>query len=175
MIGVLDYGVGNLGSISNMLKRVGADSRLLAPIRIPGEEARDSMRLVTQAAEVLGTVYDGRRVKMMFIDGTGIGGPIVDRLKQLGHTNVMEVQFGAQAPDRKYANMRAFMWGKMRDWLDKRRAVALDNDTTFTLSFGDSVASVEARFEATLQRTIEHCRERAGLGWLELPLAPRAP
>ncbi len=29
----------------------------------------------------------------------------------------MEVQFGSQSPDPKYANMRAFMWGKMRDWL----------------------------------------------------------
>ena len=48
---------------------------------------------------------------------TGIGGPIVDRLRQLGHTNVMEVQFGGRAPKRKYANMRPYMWGQMRDWL----------------------------------------------------------
>ena len=75
------------------------------------------MRLVTKAAEVLNQRYDGVPVKMMFIDGTGIGGPIVDRLKQLGHTNVMEVQFGGAAPDRKYANMRSYMWGQMRDWL----------------------------------------------------------
>lgn len=84
------------------------------------------MRLVTKAAEVLNTLHGGAAVKMMFIDGTGIGGPIVDRLKQLGHTNVMEVQFGGQAPDRKFANMRSYMWGKMRDWLGQG---SIDADT----------------------------------------------
>ena len=93
--------------------RRGADARSVPSIRISGEETRDSMRLVTKAAEVLNTLHGGAAVKMMFIDGTGIGGPIVDRLKQLGHTNVMEVQFGGQAPDRKYANMRSYMWGKI--------------------------------------------------------------
>ena len=97
--------------------RRGSDARSIPPIRIPGEETRDSMLLVTKAAEVLNRRYDGQPVKMMFVDGTGIGGPIVDRLKQLGHTNVMEVQFGAKATDGKYANMRSYMWGKMRGWL----------------------------------------------------------
>lgn len=106
--------------------RRGADARSVPSIRISGEETRDSMGLVTKAAEVLNQRYDGQPVKMMFIDGTGIGGPIVDRLKQLGHQNVMEVQFGGQAPDRKYANMRSYMWGKMRDWLSRG---SIDDDT----------------------------------------------
>jgi hypothetical protein len=56
---------------------------------------------------------------MMFIDGTGIGGPIVDRVKQMGYEQVQEVQFGWAAPDAKYANMRAYMWGRMKDWLQR--------------------------------------------------------
>lgn len=99
--------------------RRGYDARSIAPIRIPGEQARDSMRLVTVCADVLGKTYDGRRVAAMFVDGTGIGGPIVDRLRQLSHTNVHEVQFGAESPDPKLANMRSFMWSKLRDWLPK--------------------------------------------------------
>ena len=55
--------------------RRGSDARSVRPIRIPGEETRDSMRLITKAAEVLNQRYDGYPVKMMFIDGTGIGGP----------------------------------------------------------------------------------------------------
>jgi hypothetical protein len=52
------------------------------------------------------------------IDGTGIGGPIADSLKRLGFKQrVMEVQFANKSPDRKYANMRSFMWGRLRDWL----------------------------------------------------------
>lgn len=121
--------------------RRGHDARSIPPIRIPGREARDSMRLVTVAADVLSRWFDERKVSMLFVDGTGIGGPICDRLIQLGHHNVMEVQFGAmppadpkkplteigapRAPEQKFANMRAFMWGKMRDWL---RHGAIDPD-----------------------------------------------
>ena len=114
------------GDDNNVFRfRRGANARSIPAIRIPGEETRDSMRLVTKASEVLDQRHDGYPVTMMFIDGTGIGGPIVDRLKQLGHTNVMEVQFGGRAPDLKYANMRSYMWGQMRDWLDHG---SIDND-----------------------------------------------
>lgn len=101
--------------------RRGADARSIPSIVIPGEQARDSMRLVTVAADVLGREYDGRKVSMLFIDGTGIGGPICDRLRQMGHKNVTEVQFGSESPDAtlKLANMRAFMWWKMREWLSR--------------------------------------------------------
>lgn len=115
--------------------RRGGDARTLPPIRVPGEQARDSMKLVTIAAEVLGRTYDGRKVAMMFVDATGgsIGGPIADRLRQLGHQNVVDVQFGGESPDPKYANMRAFMWGKMRDWLPRGAidsTTALETDLT---------------------------------------------
>lgn len=99
--------------------RRGPDAASIPPVRIPGEQARDSMRLVTVAADVLDREYGGRKIAMLFVDGTGIGGPIVDRLKQLGHRNVLEVQFGAKAPDEKFENMRAYMWGQMREWLTR--------------------------------------------------------
>lgn len=95
--------------------RRGYDARTLPPIRIPGEQARDSMRLVTKAADIL-TQYP---VSMMFVDATGIGGPIADRLRQMNHRNVLDVQFGGESPDPKLANMRSFMWSKLRDWLPK--------------------------------------------------------
>lgn len=99
--------------------RRGYDARSIPAVRIPGEQARDSMRLVTVAADLLGRTYGDRRIDQLFVDGTGIGGPIVDRLKQMGHDNVVEIQFGWEAPDMKYANMRSYMWGKVRDWLPK--------------------------------------------------------
>lgn len=95
--------------------RRGNDARSIPAVRIPGEQARDSMRLVTAATDILSK----HPISMMLVDGTGIGGPIVDRIRQLGHRNVMEVQFGAESPDPKFANMRAYMWGKLRDWLAK--------------------------------------------------------
>lgn len=99
--------------------RRGSDARSLKPMWIPGDQSRDSMRLVTLAADILTRTFEGRKVSTLFVDGTGIGGPIVDRLRQMGHENVVEIQFGAEAPDAKYANMRAYMWGRMREWLAK--------------------------------------------------------
>ncbi len=113
--------------------RRGTDASTISPIIIPGEQSRDSMRLVTVAADVLGRVYDGRKVTTLFVDGTGIGGPICDRLRQMGHKNVMEIQFGAESPDPKLANMRAFMWSKLRDWLPKGmidKSPTLETDLT---------------------------------------------
>ena len=99
--------------------RRGHDARSIPAIRVPGEQSRDSMKMVTLAADVLARNYDGHKVAMLFVDATGgsIGGPIADRLRQLGHRNVIDVQFGGESPDPKYANMRAYMWGRMRDWL----------------------------------------------------------
>lgn len=60
----------------------------------------------------------------IFVDGGGVGGGVVDRLRQLRQP-VFEVQFGG-APDRAvesgegavhYVNKRAEMWGNMKDWL----------------------------------------------------------
>lgn len=108
------------GMDNNVIRfRRGPDAKTIKPIKVPGEESRDSMRLVSLAADVLGRTFDGRKVATLFVDETGIGGPIVDRLKQLGHKNVVGVQFGAAAPDPKMANMRAFIWSKLRDWLPR--------------------------------------------------------
>jgi hypothetical protein len=115
--------------------RRGLDARTIPPVRVPGEQARDSMKLVTLAADVLSRNYDGRTVSMLFVDATGgsIGGPVADRLRQLGHRNVIDVGFGNESPEATYANMRAYMWGKMRDWLQTgaiENSPALETDLT---------------------------------------------
>jgi hypothetical protein len=97
--------------------RRGRDARSIPPVRIPGEECRDSMRLAAIAGEILHTEYGGIRPTAMLVD-SGFGGPVVDRLRQLNHKNVHEIKFGGKAPDdRHFANMRAYMWSKTRDWL----------------------------------------------------------
>jgi hypothetical protein len=53
----------------------------------------------------------------MFIDSAGISGAVGSRLWDLGHKNVIEINFGADSPNAKYRNMRAMMWGKVKDWL----------------------------------------------------------
>ena len=59
----------------------------------------------------------------VFIDSTGIGWGVHDRLAQLGCPNLIGVDFGSAA-DRhdaanagaRYANKRAEMWGFMKEW-----------------------------------------------------------
>ena len=122
------------GKDSNVIRfRRGRDARTIAAIRIPGELTRDPSVLTNRLADVLGQTYDGRKVKMLFLDSAGIAGSIGTRLRELGHTNVLEVNFGADSPNVKYRYMRDFMWGQMKEWLliggiDKHPR--LENDLT---------------------------------------------
>jgi hypothetical protein len=136
--------------------RRGLDARSIPPVWIPGEQARDSMRLVTLAADILTRNYNGRMVTTMFVDGTGIGGPIVDRLRQLGHQHVVEVQFGAEAPDAKYANMRAYIWGRLRDWLAKG---AIDGSPRLETDLTSPGYSHDKRDRVVLESK-EHLKDR---------------
>jgi len=56
--------------------------------------------LVTKIANVL----ERHRLRATFLDATGIGGSIGDRLRQLGF-HVVDVQFGGHSLDMKYENM----------------------------------------------------------------------
>ena len=86
------------------------------PIRIPGEHDPDRSQRVGICAELLRDRRPGRVIAAMFIDAA-FGAAIAVRLKQLGFNNVFEVNFGAASPDPHYLNMRAYMWGKCKDWL----------------------------------------------------------
>jgi len=116
--------------------RRGRDARSIPAVRVPGEKARDSMQMVTLVADILGKSYNGQKVAALFVDATGgsIGGPIADRLRQLGHQHVIDVQFGGESPDPRIANMRAYMWSRLRDWLTAGgaidKAAALETDLT---------------------------------------------
>jgi hypothetical protein len=108
------------GDDDNVIRfRRGLDARSIKPIRIKGEFTRSPDVMVGRLGEILTKDYDGHKVSQMFVDSAGIAGPVVHRLNQLGHRNVSEINFMADSPDMKYANMRAFMWGKVRDWLLK--------------------------------------------------------
>jgi hypothetical protein len=106
------------GDDENVVRfRCGNDARSIPPVRIPGEKTRDASVMVVKLAEMLDATYNGRKIHTMFIDSAGISGAVGARLRQLGHANVIEVNFGADSPDPKYANMRAYMWGKQKEWL----------------------------------------------------------
>lgn len=73
----------------------------------------DTMQLVMRVAEFA----DKYRPEAIFVDGGGVGGGVVDRLKELRY-RVIEVQAGESPDDKdKYLNRRVEMWDRMREWL----------------------------------------------------------
>jgi hypothetical protein len=99
------------------LVRRGLDARTIPRIRIPGEHTRDRSVLVARLAEILRETRPDRKVTAMFID-MAFGSPIYERLRALGFNNVFKVNFGlTHTPDRAKANLRAYIWDGMKDWL----------------------------------------------------------
>lgn len=108
--------------------RRGRDARSVAPVKM---RTRDTMQFAARIASEAAL----HRADAIFIDGGGVGGGVVDRVRQMTQVPVTEVQFGGKA-DRAmmfdvggarnvYANKRSEMWGNMRDWLAN---AAIDND-----------------------------------------------
>ncbi len=106
------------GSDHNVIRfRRGRDARSIPPIRIPGEFTRDPSVLTNRLSDVLSQTYDGQRVSMLFLDSAGIAGAVGTRLRELGHRNVLEVNFGADSADPKCRYMRDLMWQRLKEWL----------------------------------------------------------
>jgi hypothetical protein len=70
-----------------------------------------------QTASRVGVIVQREKPHAVFVDGVGVGGGVVDRMRQLG-LKVIDVNGGARASNAKrYRNKRAEMWTRMRDWL----------------------------------------------------------
>lgn len=100
--------------------RKGRDARVAEWIYL---RQHDTMAVAGRVAEV----YRLHHADAVFVDGGGVGGGVIDRLRQLG-VPAWEVQFGGKAdrPDPqnetiRFANKRAEMWGFMRNWLEGGR------------------------------------------------------
>ncbi len=110
--------------------RRGRDARTM-----PWEERKgwDTMQLAGRVAALIGQYQPDA----VFIDVTGVGGGVVDRVRQLGH-NIVEVNFGnsADAPveGQLVANKRAEMWCRMTHWLKTGGAVPDDTDLSEELT-----------------------------------------
>lgn len=95
--------------------RRGRDGRSIKPRKYRGLET-------DQYADRIIEVVNEYRPEAVFIDGGGVGGPVVDFLKRRNVPRVIEVNFASKA-DRKtdhggeYANKRAEIWDAMRVWL----------------------------------------------------------
>ncbi len=76
----------------------------------------DNMTLASRVA----CEIDRFHPEVVFVDA-GCGGGVIDRLRQLGYRNIVEVPFGGSAMrSGQYANKRAEMWHEMAQWIKTR-------------------------------------------------------
>jgi len=80
----------------------------------------------TMASRV-GLLQDEYKAEAIFVDA-GYGQGVIDRLRALGR-QCMEIYFGSKAADdSQYANKRAEMWGRVKDWLKAGGAIPDDQE-----------------------------------------------
>ena len=75
----------------------------------------DTMEL----AGIIKRIIEREKPRKAYIDCIGIGAGVVDRLHELGYTDIVvgvNVAKKAEEPDR-YKNVRAELWDRTRDWL----------------------------------------------------------
>ncbi len=115
---VIGCDVARFGSDQTVIYiRKGRDGRTHPPIKLRGA---DTMQVAARVVEE----YQRLAADAVFVDGGGVGGGVVDRLRQLG-VPVVEVQFGGKSDRVTFgdtrpamANKRAEMWANMREWLE---------------------------------------------------------
>lgn len=113
--------------------RRGMDAKSIPMVVIPGSEARNSEKMIAKITDLATTTDSFRRPDAIFVDETGLGGPIVDRLRRLlGDSHqVMGVSFGTTSPDTKLYLMRTYIWWQMREAF--RTGLVIPNDTSLEL------------------------------------------
>lgn len=100
--------------------RRGRDARSITPRKYRG---LSTMQLAARVLDLI-TQYAPDHV---VVDGGGVGGGVVDRLRQMG-AKVIEFDGGSSAVDSsKYLNMRVEVWDNMREWL-KTGCITNDNE-----------------------------------------------
>lgn len=69
-------------------------------------------------------------IDFAFVDVVGIGAGVVDRLREMGYgSKIIPVNAGESAlDDGKYFNLRAEMYGNLRDWVQEQPAQLPDDD-----------------------------------------------
>ena len=120
--------------------RRGRDARTIEWSKYRG---LDTMELAARVAEHVRI----NQADAVFVDGGGVGGGVVDRLRQL-RVEVIEVNFGSKAEDARYNNKRAEMWGNMKEWLPTG-AIPTDRELT------DDLIGLEYSFTPTNKVQLE--------------------
>jgi hypothetical protein len=85
-----------------------------------------NMDLMTLSSEIAAEIEE-KQPMAVFVDETGIGSGVVDRLRQLG-ANVVGINFGQRPRDGRYQDKRSEMWWEMAQWVKDGGALPRDTD-----------------------------------------------
>ncbi len=108
------------------------------------------------------------RPTQVFLDITGVGAGVYDRLKEMRYGRfVIGVNFGQNPTNQRlYTNKRVEMWGELRDWLADPAGVDIpDDDTLHTDLCAPIWGKGATRFNSNQQIVLEpkdHIKERVG-------------
>lgn len=121
---VMSIDIARGGADNNVIRfRRGMDTRSIRKVVIPGSETRDTTKFALKAC----TMIDEHNPDCVFVDSTGVGGPVADQIRKLRpNAVVIDINFGAKSPDPKFGNMRTYMWWMMREAL--RAGLAIEDD-----------------------------------------------
>lgn len=111
----------------------------------------DTMEVAAKVYEIYMKHRSNNYETFIFVDGIGVGAGVVDKLKELKVPNIVDVVSGATATDsRQYANKRAELWGRMRDWLENSKP-QIPNDSELK----QDIISPEYGFNGKMQIQLE--------------------
>lgn len=107
------------------LARQGAD--LNAIVKRQGRKVHPKIVTWSERDSMISADYIAREIAewqpdLVFVDGTGLGGPVVDYLRRRGFGRIIvECQYGARPTTtddaKRYTNMRTCSWARMREML----------------------------------------------------------
>lgn len=143
----------------------------MRPIMLRGLHATDVSGRIIQAMKNF-------QPDAVFIDDSGVGGAVLDRMTELGHV-VTGVQFGGKSSVPGYKNKRSQMWGMAAKWVKEGGCLPdepeLLADLTAPLFWFESDSSFRLESKADIKKRLGHspdCADSFVLTFAE-PVAPK--
>ena len=98
----------------------------------------------------VGLIADKEKPDVIFVDATGVGTGVADRLAEEGYP-VVRVHFGgAPRDDKLYVLRRDELWGEMNEWLQDEPASIEDDD-----DFASQLTSVQYSYDSKRRIKLE--------------------
>lgn len=146
------------GDDNNVIRfRRGLDARTIKPIKIPGSETRNTTLFIAKVC----TVVQEHKPDAVFVDSTGVGGPVADQLRRLmPGVVIIDVNFASASPDAHHCNMRTHIWWNMREAL--RAGLAIEDDPSLETELTAPEYGHNARDQLALEKKSE-IKKRLGI------------